>query len=85
MGDPTPLEEMPGLATDEQMKQLQQSRGAVADALFARLMIAHHKGGVHMAGHAAMHGTNDEVRLMAEAMVKAQTGEIADLEKQLAD
>lgn len=83
MGDPTPLEEMPGLATDEQMKQLQQSRGADADALFARLMIAHHKGGVHMAEHAAMHGTNDEVRLMAEAMVKAQTGEIADLEKQL--
>lgn len=83
MGDPTPLEEMPGLATDEQMKQLQQSRGAVADELFARLMIAHHKGGVHMAEHAAMHGTNGEVRLMAEAMVKAQTGEIADLEKQL--
>ena len=83
MGDPTPLEDMPGLATDEQMKQLQQSRGSAADKLFARLMIAHHKGGVHMAEHAAMHGTNDEVRLMAEAMVKAQTGEIADLEKQL--
>jgi uncharacterized protein (DUF305 family) len=85
MGDPTPLEEMPGLASDEQMKQLQQSRGAAADDLFARLMIAHHKGGVHMAEHAAMHGTNDEVRLMAESMVKAQTGEIADLEKQLAE
>jgi uncharacterized protein (DUF305 family) len=85
MGDPTPLEEMPGLATDEQLKQLQQSRGAAADELFARLMIAHHKGGVHMAEHAAMHGESDEVRLMAEAMVKAQTGEIADFEQQLAE
>ena len=83
MGDPTPLEDMPGLASDDEMEQLQQSRGAAADELFARLMIAHHKGGVHMAEHAAMHGANDEVRLMAEAMVKAQTGEIADLQKQL--
>lgn len=84
MGDPTPLENMPGLASDEEMKQLQQSRGAEADDIFARLMIAHHKGGVHMAEHASMHATNDEVKLMAASMVKAQTGEIASLEKYLA-
>ena len=84
MGDPTPLENMPGLASDEEMKQLQQSRGAEADDIFARLMIAHHKGGVHMAEHASMHATNDEVKLMAASMVKTQTGEIASLEKYLA-
>lgn len=84
MGDPTPLENMPGLASDEEMKQLQQSRGAEADDVFARLMIAHHKGGVHMAEHASMHAANDEVKLMAASMVKAQTGEIASLEKYLA-
>jgi len=83
MGDPTPLEKMPGLASDEEMKQLQQSRGAEADDVFARLMVAHHKGGVHMAEHAAMHGANDEVKLMAESMVRAQTREIADMEKLL--
>jgi uncharacterized protein (DUF305 family) len=84
MGEPTPLAQMPGYATDEQMQSLQQSRGAEADRIFAELMIAHHKGGVHMADHAGMHGSNEEVRLMAKSMVKAQTGEIAEMEKLLA-
>ncbi|MFM7095753.1 MAG: DUF305 domain-containing protein [Actinomycetota bacterium] len=84
MGEPTPLAQMPGYATDDEMQSLQQSRGADADRMFAQLMIAHHKGGVHMAEHAGMHGSNDEVRAMANSMVKAQTGEIAEMEKLLA-
>jgi uncharacterized protein (DUF305 family) len=47
-------------------------------------MIAHHKGGVHMAEHATMHGSNDEVRAMAASMVKSQNGEIAEMEELLA-
>ena len=85
MGEPTPLAQMPGYATDDQMQTLQQSRGSEADRLFGELMIAHHKGGVHMADHAGMHGTNDEVRAMAASMVKAQQGEIAEMEKLLAE
>ena len=85
MGEPTPLAQMPGYATDDQMQALQQSRGSEADRLFGELMIAHHKGGVHMADHAGMHGTNDEVRAMAASMVKAQQGEIAEMEKLLAE
>ena len=84
MGEPTPLAQMPGYATDEQMQTLQQSRGVEADRMFGELMIAHHKGGVHMAEHAGMHGANDEVRAMATSMVKAQNGEIAEMEKLLA-
>jgi uncharacterized protein (DUF305 family) len=85
MGEPTPLAQMPGYATDDQMQTLQQSRGSEADRLFGELMIAHHKGGVHMADHAGVHGTNDEVRAMAASMVKAQQGEIAEMEKLLAE
>lgn len=81
MGEPTPLAQMPGYATDEQMQSLQASRGNDADKLFARLMIAHHEGGLHMAEHIGMHGANDEVRAMAASMVKAQRGEISELEK----
>jgi len=81
MGEPTPLAQMPGYATDEQMQTLQQSRGNDADKLFARLMIAHHEGGLHMAEHIGMHGANDEVRAMAASMVKAQRGEISEMEK----
>lgn len=84
MGEPVPLARMPGYATDEEMRTLQQSRGAEADRLFAKLMIAHHKGGVHMAEHAGMHGSSDEVRAMADSMVKAQSSEIAEMKKLLA-
>lgn len=81
MGEPTPLAQMPGYATDEQLRSLQESRGNDADRLFAKLMIAHHQGGLHMADHIGMHGTNDEVRAMAASMVKAQRGEISEMEK----
>ena len=84
MGEPTPLDKMPGLASDAELKTLQESRGAAADKMFGELMIAHHKGGIHMAEHVSMHGSNDEVTTLAAAMVKAQTGEIAEMEKLLA-
>ena len=84
MGEPTPLDKMPGLASDAELKALQESRGAAADKMFGELMIAHHKGGIHMAEHVSMHGSNDEVTTLAAAMVKAQTGEIAEMEKLLA-
>ena len=81
MGEPTPLAQMPGYASDEQMQALQQSRGSEADRMFAELMIAHHEGGLHMAEHIGMHGKNDEVTAMAASMVKAQSGEISEMEK----
>jgi uncharacterized protein (DUF305 family) len=84
MGEPTPLAQMPGYATDEELRALRESRGPEADNLFGKLMIAHHKGGVHMAEHATMHGSNDEVRAMAASMVKSQNGEIAEMEELLA-
>ena len=84
MNEPTPLDKMPGLASDAELKALQESRGAAADMMFGELMIAHHKGGIHMAEHVSMHGSNKEVTSLAAAMVKAQTGEIAEMEKLLA-
>ena len=84
MDEPTPLAQMPGYATDEQLTALRDARGPAADALFAELMIAHHEGGVHMAEHVAMHGANDEVTAMAESMVTAQKGEINEMKKLLA-
>jgi uncharacterized protein (DUF305 family) len=84
MGEPTPLAQMPGYASDEQLVALRNARGPEADALFAELMIAHHEGGVHMAEHVAAHGANDEVVALANSMVKAQTGEIGEMKKLLA-
>ncbi len=84
MNEPTPIDRMPGYATDEQMEQLQKSRNEEADALFRDLMIAHHLGGVHMAEYAVENAKHPEVRKMAEAMLREQTGEINEL-RSLAD
>ena len=84
MNEPTPIDRMPGYATDEQMEQLQKSRDAKADALFRDLMIAHHLGGVHMAEYAMENAKHPEVRKMAESMLREQTGEINEL-RSLAD
>lgn len=81
MGHSVPLEQMDGMASDEELDLLAGSSGAEADALFARLMIAHHEGGVAMAQYAARHGSNPEVTAMAEAMARAQRGEIAELRR----
>jgi uncharacterized protein (DUF305 family) len=84
MNEPTPLAQMPGYATDDQLAALRDARGAQADTMFAQLMIAHHEGGIHMAEHAAMHGANDEVAALAGSMLKAQQGEINEMKKLLA-
>jgi uncharacterized protein (DUF305 family) len=39
---------MPGMLTDEQMKQLNQANGTEFDRLFLRLMIQHHQGAITM-------------------------------------
>ena len=81
MGHPMPLEEMPGLATDEQLNELRNARGNDADARFATLMVAHHEGGIEMARYALSHARNPEVKALAQSMIKAQTGEVAELRK----
>ncbi len=76
MGMPVPIAEMPGLASAEQMKQLQDARGAEADAMFLALMSNHHRGGVHMADYAYRHATNASTRDLAQLMAYVQATEI---------
>jgi uncharacterized protein (DUF305 family) len=71
-----PLDQMPGLATPDQMKQLQNARGAESDALFLQLMSTHHRGGVHMAEYAYRHATNASTRDLAQLMAYVQATEI---------
>lgn len=79
MGTPIPLSRMPGYATDEELEKLYQSRDAQADELFITLMIAHHKGGVHMAEYTVENGKNKEVIAFAELIVESQTSEVGEL------
>lgn len=83
MGAPVALDRMPGLATADDLVALRTATGADADAIFVRLMTAHHQGGIHMADDAATHASTKEVATMAEQMANGQRGEIADMARLL--
>ncbi|MGW2214295.1 DUF305 domain-containing protein [Nonomuraea sp. NPDC001684] len=67
--------QMPGMATRDQLKQLEQASGKEAETLFLRLMIPHHQGGVQMA-QAAQGSGQPQVRRMARSILAAQKAEI---------
>jgi uncharacterized protein (DUF305 family) len=83
MGMPTTHDQMPGMATEEQLDEFGASRGAEANRLFVELMSAHHQGGIHMADYAATEAESEEVRSMAESMAASHAEEIIELERQL--
>ncbi|MEU6309538.1 DUF305 domain-containing protein [Streptomyces sp. NPDC047014] len=67
---------MPGMATEQQLKELAEARGAAFDQLFLRLMTAHHQGALTMAGEALAGGNNVAVEEMATEVVATQSAEI---------
>ena len=83
MGEPVPLERMPGLATTDDLRALAAATGDERDRLFVQLMTVHHEGGIHMAEHAAMHAATDEVRRMATPMADTQSEEITEMARLL--
>ncbi|WSZ44873.1 DUF305 domain-containing protein [Streptomyces sp. NBC_00190] len=67
---------MPGMATEQQLKELSDARGADFDRLFLKLMTAHHEGALKMAGEALTGGNNVAVEEMATEVVATQSAEI---------
>ncbi|MFG2750503.1 DUF305 domain-containing protein [Streptomyces xanthophaeus] len=67
---------MPGMATAQQLAELEQARGAGFDRLFLRLMTAHHEGALKMAGEVLADGNNVLVEEMANEVVATQSAEI---------
>jgi uncharacterized protein (DUF305 family) len=78
---PVPLAEMPGMASRAALDELAKASGAAADELFFRLMVEHHRGGLHMARYAQEHGDDERVRDLATRIVNAQTKEIGEMER----
>ncbi|MFF7882479.1 DUF305 domain-containing protein [Streptomyces sp. NPDC020794] len=80
-GDKRPTEhrheEMPGMATEAQLKQLRAARGKAFDALFLKLMITHHDGAISMATEVKAQGNNIQVEEMADDVIAQQTSEIS--------
>jgi uncharacterized protein (DUF305 family) len=78
---------MPGMLTDEQMKQLDAARGREFDRLFLTFMIQHHKGAVTMVQE--LFDTNgaaqeQSVYKMASDVSADQTTEIERMQRMLA-
>jgi uncharacterized protein (DUF305 family) len=79
MGGVTHTMLMPGMLTEEQMKQLDASRGREFDRLFLTFMIQHHRGAVQMVQELLSHrgAANDEMVFKFAADVNVdQTTEI---------
>jgi uncharacterized protein (DUF305 family) len=77
---------MPGMLTDEQMKQLDAARGPEFDRLFLTYMIQHHKGAVSMVNDLfATNGAAQDqtVFKLASDVQVDQTTEVARMEKML--
>jgi uncharacterized protein (DUF305 family) len=75
-------QEMPGMATEEELATLPDLSGAAFDVEFLRLMMRHHQGGLDMAEYAAEHAQESAVRRLASTVAESQTGEtrlMADL------
>ncbi|MHB9754115.1 DUF305 domain-containing protein [Streptomyces sp. BYX5S] len=67
---------MPGMATDAQLERLRAGSGRTAEVRYLRLMVAHHKGGVHMAEGCVRRCEVPAERRLARGMVAAQESEI---------
>jgi uncharacterized protein (DUF305 family) len=78
---------MPGMLTDEEMKQLDTARGTEFDRLFLNGMIKHHQGAITMVQQVqgARGGAQDEIVFKLSTDIFAdQTTEIAVMEKMIA-
>ncbi len=87
MGGEEHLMLMPGMLTDDQMGQLDRSRGTEFDRLFLAFMIQHHRGAVTMVTELFRQngaGQNETVFKLASDVNVDQLTEIARMEKMLA-
>jgi uncharacterized protein (DUF305 family) len=78
---------MPGMLTEDQMRQLDQARGPEFDRLFLTFMIQHHKGAVSMVKDlfgSRGAGQDETVFKFANDVSVDQSTEIARMEKMLA-
>ncbi len=80
---PTPLGVMPGMASPEQLSELEAAQGRELDIMFLELMRDHHEGGIHMALYAAENAENPRVRELAARMARNQRVEVNEYNARL--
>jgi uncharacterized protein (DUF305 family) len=78
---PERIHRMAGMASEQEMAELNQSQGQEFDRQFAELMIEHHEGGIHMANVAVQNGRSGKVRELAQGMIETQQKEINQMKE----
>jgi uncharacterized protein (DUF305 family) len=71
---------MPGMATQDQLRELRDAEGAAVDRLFLELMIRHHLGGIHMVDGVLDMSDHPEVSWLAGLMKDGQQRELEVLQ-----
>lgn len=84
MGDTGPASTAFMAANDKMHQDMAIEYTGNADLDFIRSMIPHHQGAVDMAKVVLEHGSDPEVRKLAEAVIAAQEAEIAWMQDWLA-
>jgi uncharacterized protein (DUF305 family) len=72
-----------GMAGEEQMQRL-ESAGTAFDRMFLEMMIEHHEGAITMSREELADGLDQDALGLAEAIIDAQTEEIAAMRQTLA-
>lgn len=81
MGEAVPLDEMPGMASQDDLERLGDARGDEAAALWLALMTVHHEGGIHMADAAVTRVEDSYVEALARRTARNQRIEIHEYEE----
>ncbi|MBA2323424.1 MAG: DUF305 domain-containing protein [Pseudonocardiales bacterium] len=79
------MDRMPGMASQDELRQLRASSGSGLDVSFLQLMLRHHEGGTGMLAYAARYAAVSDVRNFAGQMLTAQTAEAQYLRQLLAE
>jgi uncharacterized protein (DUF305 family) len=69
-------DDMPGMASEEELEELAAAEGDEFDQLFVELMTAHHQGAVTMAEDVLAEGKDQTVLRMANDVIAEQSAEI---------
>jgi uncharacterized protein (DUF305 family) len=74
------MSSMEGMMSAEEMDQMGGMTGAEFDKMWMEMMIRHHEGAVAMAQTVKASGSNPDVLSLADAVIAAQQGEIAEMQ-----
>lgn len=74
-------EETPAHHMEEMMEPLKGKTGEAFDKEFINLMIVHHQGAIDMATQTKEKAQREELKMMADDVIKAQSQEIEQMKK----